>query len=361
MSEKNLKKQITYGFHQIASNKNEDRGTMVLFHSGKENLNVSIIHEVNLILIAEDVSHIASFGVFDGHFGTLAASVCAQHLHKTILKRFKKYSGMKPKLPTELTLQQQQDAIFCESARLTYEEVDEGIRERDKSGCTGISIFLIRDIDDDSVRLYCSNVGDSRCVLFTTFINGMDSDKDSRVVSQAGSGEEDIIRDVFYGSDMDKIVTSRMTYAFPMNEDHKLTLPRERYRVESQSSFPWRPLPSNIVKAQMILNNALDESLTRGFTSSGSLIETGCPEEYLLDAASTFMQSLTTKDPSSVKPKRLVYETAKEADLISVEGEAFQRIHKKSFIGRRKLANGEEKGPVMALTPCHAAMFVAHP
>lgn len=299
----------------------------------------------------------SSFGVFDGHFGTVAASVCAQHLHKTILKKVNKFQEQTPTRETNLTPQEKYDAIFCESARQAYLEIDEGVRNRDNSGTTGISVFMVRSVVDDSVRLYCSNVGDSRCVLFSSFVNGMDYLKDSANTSRSspidetdhygGAIDEEEIRDTFYGSEpLNNRLNSKVTYAFPLNEDHKLSLPHERMRLETKAPFVWRCLPSNIVKGQMILNNALDESLTRGFTCN-SLIEAGLPHHRILDEASVFVQCLgaTDEEQAAVKPLRMIYMTASPEET---EGEEFKRVHSNSFIAKRKLANGEEKGPVRA-------------
>jgi Protein phosphatase 2C len=298
----------------------------------------------------EGFPHVSSFGVFDGHFGTIAASVCAQYLHKTILKKISKLSTMEAKVDSGLSEQEKSDAIFCEGARLAYLEIDEGIRAKDKSGCTGISVFLFRN-EDDSVRLYCSNVGDSRCVLFSTYLHGMDTAHHSRDEPidvddiHGGAQAEENIRSIFYGSNTRK--KAGETLVFPLNEDHKLSSPRERSRLEAKSnSFLWRPLPSNAVKSQMILGNAIDESLTTGFNIN-SLIETGYPHPELLDAASIYVQSITCKeeDVPDLKPVRMHFSTI---SLPESEDEIYPRCHDESFIDKRSF-NGEKVGPVSSL------------
>jgi serine/threonine protein phosphatase PrpC len=303
-----------------------------------------------ILFLAEGFPEIASFGVFDGHFGTIAASVCSQHLHRTVLKRFKKLQEMKVQSQTILTSQQKFDALFCEAVRQVYEEIDENIRLKDNSGCTGISIFIVRNTVDESMRVYCCNVGDSRGVLFTPFIDGTEHPREVGMLT-----EEDEIRDFFYGTDLDRSEHSRILFAFPLSEDHKLTLPRERRRLEDMSGLPWRPLPSNVVKAQMMLHNALDESVSRGMTNMDSLQEAGYPAQSIQDAASLYIQHHTNPDAKSEKPKQLVYKSLKTADddypehkdgeRLIVPGEDYERVSRNSFIARRKLANGEEKGP----------------
>ena len=299
-----------------------------------------------LFPLADNFPDIASFGVFDGHFGTVAASVCAQHLHKTILKRFERLQSMRSAQKSPLlSSQQHYDAIFCEAIRQVFEEVDENIRCKDNSGCTALSIFLVRNTDDDSIRLYCCNVGDSRGVLFTPYMDGMDH----------SIPEENDIRDAFYGNDLDRSEHSRILFAFPISEDHKLALRREKMRLEARQDLLWHPLPSNIVKAQMMIHNSLDEVLTPEIIDKQSLQEMGYPPKAVLEAASIFVQSVTEPDAVTVTPRKLVYKTTKthDSDLphfkdgerILIEGEEYERIHRNSFIAKRKTANGEEKGP----------------
>ena len=59
------------------------------------------------------------------------------------------------------------DAMLCEAFRSSCQYVDKRLRLTSHSGTTMSSIFLRQDENDDSIRVLCSNIGDSRTVMIT--------------------------------------------------------------------------------------------------------------------------------------------------------------------------------------------------
>jgi len=217
-------------------------------------------------------SEIASFGIFDGHFGSLASRTCAAHLHPAIIARFVDMKEKSDSLVAQLTTRLQypveaidflnsegwMDALLGEAIRMTYKIIDGEIRRIDKSGTTAVSVF-VRKRFDESARITVANVGDSRCALFSPKNSEM-----HRLAMSSGQGAG-----VEYakakcvspeGSLVDLIhfFKSFNPSAFPVplvpivsTRDHSLTNPEERRRICDAANFriKWDPHPIEVLLA----------------------------------------------------------------------------------------------------------------
>ena len=94
------------------------------------------------------------------------------------------------------------DAFLCESVRQEAAAISDEMQQQGNSGTTCNALF-IKVIGENSIRLYCANVGDSRSLL---------------------------IRD-------DSILY--------LSEDHVLSLPRELKRIKQRKVAKWFPLPAD--------------------------------------------------------------------------------------------------------------------
>lgn len=196
------------------------------------------------------------------------------------------------------------DAIICESIRRAYETMDSGIKSQSNSGSTVTSIYLDWDISsyavqDDvtagetsrPVKVYCANVGDSRCIMLKSYDTataltlpsfykrktddsiyvrsmGLASEKITTlngISAQENVEEEDKITVRNKYSFLQKSPKSekvaplaalqlkahspkgvnRFTAVHLMSEDHKLSLSRERSRITENADSRWHSLPSD--------------------------------------------------------------------------------------------------------------------
>lgn len=196
------------------------------------------------------------------------------------------------------------DAMVCESIRRAYETMDSRVRCQMNSGSTVTSIYLDWNIPTDAmqgdviagatcrpVKVYCANVGDSRCIMLKSYDTaaaltlpsfykrkpkdshsfvrvGLASDKcnsSSEKGAQVATDEKDKIsvRNTYsflQQSTKSQIVAplvalqlkenrmevvKRFTAVHLMSEDHKLSLGRERLRIVENADPRWHPLPSD--------------------------------------------------------------------------------------------------------------------
>jgi serine/threonine protein phosphatase PrpC len=160
--------------------------------------------------IHSETSDSVGFAIFDGHGGAYASDKCSQELLRDLyaeigdlleLPSIKNYEG--------LSSTEKYDVIFCAAFDHSAYKVHQQINRYGKSGATCISACL-KKLPDGNVRVYCSNIGDSRCAM-AKYKNGT----------------------------WEKIALS---------EDHNLNLSRENLRVENfikTKVTPTYPLPGD--------------------------------------------------------------------------------------------------------------------
>ena len=110
----------------------------------------------------------ASFGVFDGHSGMIAAETCSSQLCNYVLKNIASFHTVLNLHPEKdsLTLSDVDDAIICESIYEAVRDVDNRIKEISNfSGTTATTVF-VTESSDGAVKVYCANIGNSRCGIF---------------------------------------------------------------------------------------------------------------------------------------------------------------------------------------------------
>lgn len=199
--------------------------------------------------IDDSAKNIASFGVFDGHDGDFAAKLCSKELHTTVIQNFNHLNKVidlledSPYFSQEVISKQERlDTLLCESLRRASAQVNEFARKADsKSGTTAISLFLHQH-DDKTIRATCSNLGDSRCVLYgSTFAS----------IKYLPFAQPNSHREGSPGF---------VLKSYNMSEDHKLSLLRERSRVLGKLSLngdrSWMMRPTTVFVSQVQSNTS---------------------------------------------------------------------------------------------------------
>lgn len=205
------------------------------------------------------------------------------------------------------------DIIMCESINKAYNDMDAEVRKHTNSGATINSLYLQFQNNNDSsskdrkdsnnsdsndntgsanrnniectpIRVYCANVGDSRCIMLRSydtktalslpsyFTPKTEKDQNSNYnnfndfsptkLSQydINSNSSDDITPLEKTSTISNLKpllpqclieknsnddSNRFVAVHLMSEDHKLTLPRERERLENDLIPIWHPLPTD--------------------------------------------------------------------------------------------------------------------
>lgn len=262
------------------------------------------------IFIVDGCPNISSFGVFDGHNGSLAASICAQHFNRRVVRRIKRLMDIpysQDDISDDFSRQDQIDAIVCESIRLTALEIDANIQSSHHSGCTLNALFLLHDPDSGSTRVYCANIGDSRCVMFSPI--------ESTIGGSVGSRRMDS-SDALISTEHDSVKSNlsrkaSRVIAYQMSEDHKLSLQRERTRIENQYECSSPSLPSDVVKGYIKLVNS-----SRGdIDEQGDFLTGGYPPNDTLQRAEMYIQKVCGL--VDVTAKRVNYSPAQHSVMIA--------------------------------------------
>ena len=168
-SQSNIR-SITYGSSRYV-NKGEDDSSSCVSH------------------IEHKIPELSSFAIFDGHYGKSAANFCATHLNNAIAARYRRMRAEKNILVERLEVagskdieligflvsESFDDALLVESIRAASRVMDEEIRKAFCSGTTSVSAFIRPKEDGNGVRVIISNIGDSRCVLFSAASSSMKS------------------------------------------------------------------------------------------------------------------------------------------------------------------------------------------
>ena len=266
---------LSYALHSIVGEKDEDRISVCLGHK------------------IDGMPRLASFFVFDGHAGVGAAKFCQEYFASRVVRRIKallESSELSDDLRSSLRSSDELDHIVCESLRRTCLEMDLNTKLRDASGTTLNGILVLRDEMASRTRVYCANVGDSRCVLFAYPRDSNPQPASTKTFESASSSWS-----------VDDHPSLRSNCIFPMSEDHKVSQPLERLRLLSGSreSVDWSPFPrivystdpSTTVSRNDIISNDIYVSLPPLSPSSEpQVIENGrcsyrlttSPSRYLL-------------------------------------------------------------------------------
>lgn len=300
---------VSFGSHNISEGKNEDRGSMFTTHK------------------ADGCPLISSFSVFDGHSGAVGASACAHHFNRAVVNRVKKFRSSQHMFQnySDLTIEDKSDAIYCESIKLSCVELDRNIKQSHKSGCTLNSLFVDVDASDNSgnIRVYCANVGDSRCVLYTHFMEAPNA-PNSHFAPNAPSGADALTAsasglprnlidpsNTLSGRAKDKVITVLMS------QDHKLTLQRERDRIVNGTPLTWIPLPSHIMAVTM--DTTADDLIGIGGFDV-DLIPRGYPPRSKLKRVEEFIGEVGVyldQIGCSVKMQNVAYRTSDQTNMMN--------------------------------------------
>lgn len=236
--------------------------------------------------VEQDLPEYGSFGVFDGHYGSRSASLCAQHMNPAIMANTKKledklyrvvktlredpsYSGdpVIHELIEFLMSEDMRDAILLESMRASAQIMDCELRRVDKSGTTAVSLFVRKQREGEGLRVLVSNIGDSRCVLFapkkgmicknasSASLSTVDSaeakyDEGPSSLSKVTGAFMKLMKNSPLGGGLKKRDAEKLT-AFCSSRDHSLTHAGERLRVSKHTNvnIDWHPFPVDVLSA----------------------------------------------------------------------------------------------------------------
>ena len=233
-------RHIDFGSHILIGRQDEDRGMCFPHHKRDACPNMS------------------SFGIFDGHNGSSTSSICSQVFNRTVAQRIhalqttlktalSEEASHKNRLPKDIEL----DLIVCESLRSTCVDVDEAVKKADgMSGSTANCLFIHRDESTGCSRVYCSNIGDSRCVMFRANHPHHTLPTSSSPTLQRSYGSSGGLADSVHDDTLPRIALVRGLSSpvsiIPMSEDHKVYCLRERSRIENKLPLTWNPLPISL-------------------------------------------------------------------------------------------------------------------
>lgn len=167
------------------------------------------------------------------------------------------------------------DALVGESIRRGCMEVDKMAKKSTETGSTAVSLFLLREKGASHSRVFCSNIGDSRCIMLRSYDMKEALSKSVGALAAGGGKPMDkeckdpaspVVSSSPRRSSMSKSISKSMsaislrksepspptaatssyfTAVHLMSEDHKLSVLRERIRVKSKSPVEFRPLPAD--------------------------------------------------------------------------------------------------------------------
>ena len=253
------------------------------------------------------------------------------------------------------------DAMVCEAIRRAHKDLDEEIKQHTNSGSTATSLYMQWEDSKSSlnnkvkagtvskpVRVFCSNVGDSRCVMLrsydtvsalklpssyssTTTKPTLTSTVRARADSTHSNVEEPrpVRGPTFFSSSPSKNSessflkmksqsrlslsplssnrdrvdnTKRFTALHLMSEDHKLTLSRERMRITKHYDAEWHTLPASAspIYLPAYARTAPPDIKPKPATAPVSRNIVHTPEsEFLTESPSPSMSTTSTSTTSS--------------------------------------------------------------
>ena len=154
------------------------------------------------------IDNITAFGVYDGHGGTFGSQLCSDKFLQSVINEEKKKKSSFSSITTVAIQSDIADALMCESIRKITKSISREIKMRSITGTTCNALFFKKS-PDGSYRVYCSNTGDSRCIVQRK------KDRSSKL------------------------------YHMIMSEDHSLNLQREIDRINQRKSVEWKSLPAS--------------------------------------------------------------------------------------------------------------------
>ena len=292
---------LSYGLHEIPCGKGEDRLAVNLSHG------------------SDGLPQIATFCVFDGHGGPKTAEFCQKYFSSRVVNRIRTFidgSGM-PFKDFLASHAADFDEVVCESVELTCKEMDINAKVRDSSGCTLNCLLVVHDPSTRCTRLYCGNVGDSRCMLFTAASNPLLKEVMSFV---SGSG-------VPAG-----VVEAGKAYF--LSDDHKLTNPREKRRLSLGTSFNMHCRISPVVPSTILRSDSEDTHASEEHQRQGSL---------LLREAVVWPVILPYDDIPTITPEE--YSDIKNDDYVKTFIASSRKLKREeSCVRERCTAKGEPTG-----------------
>ena len=355
--------------------------------------------------------NISSFGVYDGHFGTEASSILSSKLNNMVVDRYELSSKINSVLQSEssnnilvkstdsyfnkTTTEERDEALFCEAIYYAFEILNDEISIQSDSGSTAVVLFIKVNPDDGTSKIYCANVGDSRCIMLgcvdlsviheNGFENNcpkrddLDMSSHSEINASVNSLDEDASVDINIVSSfaVDEVATpipkinsfgndvgnKKLTIVALMSEDHKLSLGRERLRISTKSVitptyFPVDPLtvhapmegfglklfprkltPDNLNIPALVLHKPEKGSLQdfrTNFEKNINICKNDYTQQFISDVKAEIAKANRENDNNNDKNNNITPST-----------DAYKIIHEESFIFRRKAmsSNGVVTGP----------------
>ena len=206
---------------------------------------------------------ISSFGIFDGHNGSKAATYCAENLNNKVENA---YNGLYKKTvdtfgETALADSDIDDGLMCQAIRASIASVNEKILKDNVSGTTSVTLYFKKSLATNSIRMYCANVGDSRAVMYTT-VNLTDNTLVQQDSSAPSSHDFPDHSTHSLGSDSGNGSITSSGYSGHNNH----------YDLSNAMMIDDNFVPNNIVLQSSLQHNEFDEPLTiyKGVSDSSS-------------------------------------------------------------------------------------------
>jgi len=365
---------VSYAVAKIASKANQDRVSVHEDHS------------------SEGLFTLSTFGVYDGHLEEKTASHCSASLQPLISKIFRsllllncKCKGMQEPVSDcfdpfkfvkesdcELSSTEQVDCLLNEAIRIGCKKADDYCKEKFTCGSTAVCIFLLRNTADDSFRLTCANIGDSRCVMLSSedvvddLSRSLNGQKDILAVSNNGKSDKDelstSITSITSRSSSDCSVGNRFNIAYELSEDHKVTLTRERIRIEENIRIaPFLPLPIPVALApgtfprlKSLLN--YEVATSKVIRYQHSMMEFEFEKSSKIKAASKFLDSLFRQSFEDEKDSETIADLEAEHENIKTSNgqqphdysiaDNIKLVRENSCIAHRVAPTSGTKGPL---------------
>lgn len=276
----------------------------------------------------------ASFGVFDGHNGSLAADTCSKELCLEVVREFLEMKhalevAHSPYMQADVISQEdREDALLCEALRRASEHLNAKIRAtEDESGTAMCSLFLSMS-PTKSIRCICANIGDSRCVLYTQAISSI------ALIPYNRRSRSNSLKS---GDTLNPVMSPLKSYK--MSEDHTLALMRERSRVlgklKIENDNDWMNLK---VTSQFInLPAAIVSHMQTADTPAAVAFEVGYPAKERLYTAEVMIGTL----PTVTSPEEVDAHIASEAHITdNVDKNIISMSRRLSFINNDDMLVG---------------------
>jgi hypothetical protein len=220
--------------------------------------------------------------------------------------------------------------------------MDQNVTRRHKSGCTLNALFIETNAGgaEGWSRVYCGNVGDSRCVGFSQGL----ATTTTAASASAHSSVHPALADVKTRGDAkvtdEASISFKRARVLALSVDHKLSLGRERDRVLSKTRMATEPLPSDVLLGHRSQCSEGD------CDSDCDVVAAGYPSAGLKTAAARLVAELALRLGEAVTPRDVRITEHPHAAMISElspvdkaaqesEAQKYALKHQESFIARR--------------------------